>query len=90
MCNPNICKGTELDGWIKENGGWNAFERVSYVGDGKNDFCPMVRLRKGDWAMVRKDLGLDLMLKEGKEAELQADVKRWEGAWEVDELFQAL
>lgn len=90
MCNPNMCKGAELDGWIRENGGWDAFDKIAHVGDGKNDFCPMVRLRTGDWAMVRKDLGLDLMLEEGKEAELAADVKRWEGAWEVDEIFQSL
>jgi pyridoxal phosphate phosphatase PHOSPHO2 len=35
--------GDELDAYIKENG---PFDRVCYVGDGGNDFCPILRLRE--------------------------------------------
>lgn len=37
--------GKELDEFMTRHGGWDAFERVVYVGDGGNDFCPLLRLR---------------------------------------------
>ncbi|KAI9634169.1 phosphatase phospho-type [Dioszegia hungarica] len=90
-CLANMCKGDELDAWMAANGGWEAWDRVSYVGDGGNDFCPIVRMRKGDWALVRKNMELDGRVKEeGAEKGLKVDVKRWEGAWEVEEIFQTL
>jgi pyridoxal phosphate phosphatase PHOSPHO2 len=30
---------------MTRHGGWEAFDRVVYVGDGGNDFCPLLRLR---------------------------------------------
>lgn len=44
-----MCKGDELEAWIKENEperGWEAFRKVVYIGDGGNDFCPLIRMRK--------------------------------------------
>jgi pyridoxal phosphate phosphatase PHOSPHO2 len=41
-----MCKGDELDKWLASNGGLEAFEKVVYVGDGGNDFCPLLRMRK--------------------------------------------
>lgn len=35
--------GDELDAFIQENG---PFDRVIYVGDGGNDFCPILRMRQ--------------------------------------------
>lgn len=37
--------GKELDEFMERHGGWKAFDRVVYVGDGGNDFCPILRLR---------------------------------------------
>lgn len=37
--------GKELDEFMTRHGGWEAFDRVVYVGDGGNDFCPLLRLR---------------------------------------------
>jgi pyridoxal phosphate phosphatase PHOSPHO2 len=36
--------GEELDAFLKRNA--PAFDRVIYVGDGANDFCPVLRLRR--------------------------------------------
>jgi pyridoxal phosphate phosphatase PHOSPHO2 len=36
--------GDELDAFIKRHA--PAFDRVVYVGDGSNDFCPVLRLRR--------------------------------------------
>lgn len=90
-CLANMCKGNELDTWLSQNGGWEGYDRVTYIGDGGNDFCPLLRMRKGDWALVRKNMELDGRVKEeGQEKGLKVDVKRWEGAWEVEEYFQQL
>lgn len=37
--------GKELDEFMQRHGGWEKFDRVVYVGDGGNDFCPLLRLR---------------------------------------------
>lgn len=60
-CSPNMCKGTvcfvfctefqsdiypgdELEAFLERHK--PAFDRVIYVGDGSNDFCPVLRLRR--------------------------------------------
>jgi pyridoxal phosphate phosphatase PHOSPHO2 len=42
-CSPNMCKGEELSAFLKEH---EEYEKVVYIGDGSNDFCPVVRLRE--------------------------------------------
>lgn len=86
-----MCKGDELEAWLAANGGREAWSRIVYVGDGGNDFCPLLRMKEGDWALVRKDMELDERVKEeGKKEGLKVAVKRWGQAWEVDEYFQTL
>jgi pyridoxal phosphate phosphatase PHOSPHO2 len=81
-----MCKGDELDDWLSKNGGKDAFDKIVYVGDGGNDFCPLLRMRKGDWALVRKNMELDARVKEEGEKEgLKVDVKNWDQAWVIDE-----
>jgi len=55
-CNPNLCKGQELDAFLKKQG--VEYDRIIYVGDGKNDFCPILRLRSQDLALCRLFRGL--------------------------------
>lgn len=81
-----MCKGDELSAYITANGGWEEYSKIVYIGDGGNDFCPLLRMRKEDLCLVRKDMELhERVLKEGKEKGLKADVKYWTGAWEIDE-----
>lgn len=42
-CSPNMCKGEELEAYLSRK--QEQFDRVVYVGDGTNDFCPVLRLR---------------------------------------------
>ncbi|CED84959.1 Predicted haloacid dehalogenase-like hydrolase [Phaffia rhodozyma] len=84
-CSPNMCKGEELDAYIKENG---PFDRVIYVGDGGNDFCPILRLRPQDLALVRTHKELEERIaKEGASAGLKCQVKYWGMGWEIEEYF---
>jgi pyridoxal phosphate phosphatase PHOSPHO2 len=80
-----MCKGAELEAFMQRHGGWEAFDRVVYVGDGGNDFCPLLRLRKQDVALVRMYRELSRrILKEGQDGILKATVFPWGGAWEVE------
>ena len=81
-----MCKGDELDAYLSRNGGKEGFERIVYIGDGGNDFCPLLRMRKGDLALVRKGFELEGRVREeGKRFGLNVDVKYWEQAWQIDE-----
>jgi hypothetical protein len=42
-CSEEICKGQELSAFLNEH---EEYEKVVYIGDGSNDFCPVVRLRE--------------------------------------------
>ncbi|KAG7197154.1 hypothetical protein KM043_007237 [Ampulex compressa] len=52
----NLCKGQILEAYISRRAYEGArFERIAYVGDGKNDLCPILRLSKKDIAFPRED-----------------------------------
>ncbi|KAK9899431.1 hypothetical protein P389DRAFT_48499 [Cystobasidium minutum MCA 4210] len=90
-CSANMCKGEELEAYIEQHGGRSAFDRIVYVGDGSNDFCPLLRLKSTDLALVRFDFALARRIaKQGESAGMTVPVKYWDGAWEVELAFEAL
>ena len=56
-----LCKGQALKDYLNERSlkDGKTFSRIVYLGDGKNDYCPMADLDAGDLACVRKDSYLD-------------------------------
>jgi pyridoxal phosphate phosphatase PHOSPHO2 len=81
-----MCKGAELDAYVDAYGGKAAYGRIVYVGDGGNDFCPLLRMREGDLALVRKGFELDIRIREeGLKEGLKCEVKLWEQAWQIEE-----
>jgi pyridoxal phosphate phosphatase PHOSPHO2 len=84
-CLVNMCKGDELDGYLaaQSSSGSREVERIIYIGDGENDFCPLLRMREGDLALVRKGFTLEERIRE--EGGLKCEVKYWTQAWEIDE-----
>ncbi|KAH9978936.1 phosphatase phospho-type [Lactifluus volemus] len=88
-CNPNICKGSELDAFLKRHG--VDYDRIIYVGDGSNDFCPALRLRSQDMVLCRRFRALERRIaQEGQTRGLKCQVRYWAGAWEVEENFKQL
>jgi len=88
-CSANMCKGEELEAFLARHG--KTFDRMVYVGDGSNDFCPILRLRAQDLALVRRARGLERRIAtEGQSAGLKSQVKYWSDAWEVEEIFGTL
>ncbi|ORX55196.1 hypothetical protein DM01DRAFT_1033009 [Hesseltinella vesiculosa] len=83
-CTPNICKGLELDAYIKLNG---PFQKIMYVGDGTNDYCPATRLRESDRYFVRNGKGLKQYLDThpDKLATLDATITYWDSPADVFE-----
>lgn len=41
-----ITTGEELEAYLHRKGSDGFYDRMVYVGDGKNDFCPILRLRE--------------------------------------------
>ncbi|KAK0454976.1 phosphatase phospho-type [Armillaria borealis] len=88
-CSPNMCKGEELDAFLARHA--PAYDQIIYVGDGSNDFCPILRLRSQDMVLCRSFRGLQRRIdKDGEKLGLKCQVKYWGGAWEVEEIFNAL
>lgn len=52
---PNMCKGALLRGYLECSHG---YQQVVYVGDGRGDLCPCLRLREEDTVVCRKDYSL--------------------------------
>ncbi|KAG0174789.1 hypothetical protein DFQ28_004475 [Apophysomyces sp. BC1034] len=81
-CAVNICKGQELDRYIDLHG---PFQKIMYVGDGKNDFCPATRLRPSDRLFARsgKALAEKLQNEPADASKVVATVTYWETSEKV-------
>ncbi|KAK0195417.1 phosphatase phospho-type [Armillaria mellea] len=85
----NTVTGEELDAFLARHA--PAYDQIIYVGDGSNDFCPILRLRSQDMVLCRSFRGLQRRIdKDGEKLGLKCQVKYWGGAWEVEEIFNAL
>ncbi|KAF8210573.1 phosphatase phospho-type [Mycena galopus ATCC 62051] len=83
-CSANMCKGEELEAFFARHA--PTYDRVVYVGDGSNDFCPALRLRAQDMLLCRTFGGLHKRI--AREGGLKCEVVYWTGAWEVEEVFK--
>lgn len=95
----NLCKGQIMEDFIAEqeqNG--RAYKKIFYIGDGVNDFCPILRLKDGDVACVRdKYKCVDLVNKsrEGKYFDndgisriVKSNVCVWQDGYEIMEFIK--
>lgn len=84
-----MCKGEELEAFLARH--QPAYDRIIYVGDGSNDFCPILRMRSQDMVLCRRFRGLERRIaQEGEKEGLKCEVRYWAGAWEVEEVFGKL
>jgi len=75
----NLCKGQILMDYVQErhDQGVN-FDKIIYVGDGRNDFCPILRLSQNDLACPRQDYALiDILEKLPPDTKMKAKVVPW-------------
>jgi len=78
----NLCKGHILDLYVAERAAVGAkFSKIAYVGDGRNDLCPSLRLSENDLVFPRKGFQLDKLIRDMQNQEdlhLKAKVHTWE------------
>jgi len=84
----NMCKGQILDEYVKSRSDDGIlFKKIVYVGDGRNDYCPILRLRSKDVAAVRKGYFLAKKLNdpdaEKAAAKIAASIHYWESGLEL-------
>lgn len=85
----NLCKGQILEDFMarQQNQNQIAYENVFYFGDGANDFCPILRLRNGDFGCVRRGYRLEKEIKPDspalKDKELKAELFVWNDGIEL-------
>lgn len=95
-CPVNLCKKKVLELYLSgQSDGGVEYERIFYVGDGGNDFCPTSCLRGHDVAMPRKGYTLEKLLaklnSQANNAPLRAKVVAWSsGADILEELKSSL
>ena len=79
----NLCKGQILEDYIKGCG--KEFNFVCYVGDGRNDFCPSLRLCENDLVCVRQEFSLEKYIPkmEEKGFKVKAEMLLWTDADQI-------
>ncbi|KAG8055610.1 hypothetical protein GUJ93_ZPchr0001g30768 [Zizania palustris] len=86
ICPPNMCKGQVLDR-IRASAG--ADKRFIYLGDGRGDYCPSLRLSQDDFMMPRKGFPVWELICENP-ALLKAEVHPWSDGEEMEETLLRL
>ncbi|KAI9593320.1 phosphatase phospho-type [Syncephalis fuscata] len=84
FCTINICKGKVMQR-LRGN-----YDRVIYLGDGQNDFCPGCELRSQDIYMPRRNRALHRILSGPDAVSIQANIVYWSEASDVLNTFQSL
>ncbi|KAJ3030240.1 hypothetical protein HK097_005649 [Rhizophlyctis rosea] len=82
----SVAKGKELLDYIAMNG---EYERLVYVGDGRNDFCPSTKLSSRDLVLPRTNRSFANLLKDIIYREqIVAQVEEWDTAEDLREIFK--
>ena len=84
----NLCKGQILEDYVKESE--KQFSFLCYVGDGRNDFCPSLRLGEGDLVCVREGFSLQKYIPkmEEKGHRIKAEVLLWSDAGQIQKRLE--
>ncbi|XP_057422174.1 inorganic pyrophosphatase 2 [Lotus japonicus] len=86
LCPPNMCKGLVIDrirGSLPEN------KRFIYIGDGAGDYCPTLKLGRGEFVMPRKNYPLwNRICSDPKLVE--AEVHDWSSGEELESILLKL
>ncbi|XAR53423.1 Inorganic diphosphatase [Bertholletia excelsa] len=85
LCPPNLCKGLVIE-QIQASMSVEGKKRMIYLGDGRGDYCPSLKLGEGDHVMPRK--GFPLLKKIcDNPALIKAEVHDWSSGEEVERIL---
>lgn len=91
LSSENLCKGQIMEDFIarrKEQG--VTFNSVFYVGDGRNDICPMLRLKINDYACPRVGYSCEREIEQVArkvEKEISCEIYRWNNGEDLMEFM---
>ncbi|KAK1289291.1 Inorganic pyrophosphatase 2 [Acorus calamus] len=87
-CPPNMCKGLIIkriqDAMLSEGK-----KRIIYLGDGKGDYCPSLKLGEGDFMMPRKNYPVWELITSNPLL-LKAEIHGWSNAEELEKVLLKL
>ncbi|KAJ4797317.1 Pyridoxal phosphate phosphatase-related protein [Rhynchospora pubera] len=88
LCPPNMCKGKIIEKIMKPV---NAEERKNfiYLGDGKGDYCPSLKLTNEDYVMPRDKYPLSNLISNNPDL-IKAKVYRWSNGEELERTLSEL
>ncbi|XP_077240141.1 thiamine phosphate phosphatase-like protein [Tasmannia lanceolata] len=86
ICPPNMCKGFVMER-IRASAIAEGKKQIIYLGDGKGDFCPSLKLGKGDYLMPRKTFPLWDLICNTHPLNLKAMVHEWSNAEEQERVL---
>lgn len=72
LCEKNMCKGTIVKEHVSKTN--KTYNKILYFGDGKNDLCPILKLKENDIAFPRSGYVLEKLLQSHN---IQAKVVPW-------------
>ncbi|CAL9118135.1 unnamed protein product [Musa acuminata var. zebrina] len=88
LCPPNMCKSTIIER-IQASASLEGRKRFIYLGDGKGDYCPALRLSEEDYVMPRKNHPAWELILANPRA-LRAEIHGWGDAEELEEVLLRL
>lgn len=88
LCPPNMCKGKIIER-IRTSAFAEGRKRFIYLGDGKGDYCPSLKLNEGDYVMPRKNYPVwDLIT--SNIGLIKAEVHEWSNGEELERILLQL
>ncbi|KAK1274320.1 Inorganic pyrophosphatase 2 [Acorus gramineus] len=87
-CPPNMCKGLIIKR-IQDSMLSSGEKRIIYLGDGKGDYCPSLRLAEGDFMMPRKNYPVWELITSNPLL-LKAEIHKWSDAEEFEKVLLKL
>ncbi|RZS16030.1 hypothetical protein BHM03_00048003 [Ensete ventricosum] len=88
LCPPNMCKSAIMER-IQASAFVEGRKRFIYLGDGKGDYCPSLRLNQGDYVMPRKNYPLWQLIVDNPQV-LRAEIHEWSNAEELQRVLLRL
>ncbi|GJN19378.1 hypothetical protein PR202_gb06651 [Eleusine coracana subsp. coracana] len=80
-CPPNMCKGKVMERILKEEATMGERRRraVVYLGDGRGDYCPSLKVGQGDYVMPRIGYPVCELLDAEDSPPVRGAVRGWDG-----------
>ena len=89
-CKPFLCKSLAIDNFFEKHKR-ESYNKVIFIGDGKNDFCFSKHLNEKDILFPRNGFSLyRILFNENKKNMIKAEIHPWENGTQIVNILQKL